>query len=56
MAGEDYRYEGEMATGRSLLHAAEACDGFSGRTLRKLPFLAHAGSLCQITRHDFYHG
>lgn len=25
-----------------LLEAARAADGFSGRTLRKLPFLAHA--------------
>ena len=43
MAGEDGRSEGEMAAGRSLLCAAEACEGFSGRMLRKLPFLAHAG-------------
>ena len=43
MAGEDGRSEGEMAAGRSLLRAAEACEGFSGRMLRKLPFLAHAG-------------
>ncbi|GLC41862.1 hypothetical protein PLESTM_001259200 [Pleodorina starrii] len=27
-----------------LLAAAAACEGLSGRTLRKLPFLAHAGS------------
>jgi len=27
---------------RSLLECAYACDGFSGRALRKLPFLAHA--------------
>ncbi|GIL48593.1 hypothetical protein Vafri_4659 [Volvox africanus] len=27
-----------------LLAAAVVCDGLSGRTLRKLPFLAHAGS------------
>lgn len=27
-----------------LLAAAHACEGLSGRTLRKLPFLAHAGS------------
>ncbi|CAK0750807.1 hypothetical protein CVIRNUC_002019 [Coccomyxa viridis] len=44
MAGEDGRSEGEMAAGRSLLRAAEACEGFSGRMLRKLPFLAHAGA------------
>ena len=43
MAGEDGRDEGKMAAGRSLLRAAEACEGFSGRMLRKLPFLAHAG-------------
>ena len=43
MTGEDGRYEGEMAVCRSLLRAAEACEGFSGRMLRKLPFLAHAG-------------
>ena len=49
MAGEDGRYGEEMAAGRSLLRAAEACEGFSGRMLRKLPFLAHAGTLCQTT-------
>ncbi|KAL6182505.1 hypothetical protein ACLB2K_043924 [Fragaria x ananassa] len=27
---------------RQLLETAEACDGLSGRSLRKLPFLAHA--------------
>ncbi|EPS61094.1 hypothetical protein M569_13706 [Genlisea aurea] len=27
---------------KQLLDAAEACEGLSGRTLRKLPFLAHA--------------
>ncbi|XP_050378176.1 pachytene checkpoint protein 2 homolog [Argentina anserina] len=27
---------------RQLLETAEACEGFSGRSLRKLPFLAHA--------------
>lgn len=31
---------------RCLLEVARAADGFSGRTLRKLPFLAHAS-------HDF---
>ncbi|KAK6924780.1 ATPase, AAA-type, core [Dillenia turbinata] len=30
---------------RQLLEAAEACEGLSGRSLRKLPFLAHA-ALC----------
>lgn len=25
-----------------LYQVADACEGFSGRTLRKLPFLAHA--------------
>ncbi len=28
--------------GPSLVDVAAACDGLSGRTLRKLPFLAHA--------------
>ncbi|XP_055826113.1 pachytene checkpoint protein 2 homolog [Solanum dulcamara] len=28
--------------GKLLLEAAEACEGMSGRSLRKLPFLAHA--------------
>ncbi|EEF51917.1 pachytene checkpoint protein 2 homolog [Ricinus communis] len=28
--------------GKQLLEAAEACEGLSGRSLRKLPFLAHA--------------
>ena len=41
----------ESKAGRSLLHA-EACEGFSGRTLCKLTFLAHAGSPCQPTTHD----
>jgi predicted ATPase len=27
---------------RALAHVAAACDGLSGRTLRKIPFLAHA--------------
>ena len=53
MAGEDSRSEGEMAAGRSLLRAAEACEGFSGRMLRKLPFLAHAGFIFgQASSHD----
>lgn len=29
-----------------LWHVVAACDGFSGRSLRKLPFLAHATSDC----------
>lgn len=29
---------------RALLAAVVACEGFSGRSLRKLPFLAHATS------------
>ncbi|PNW87301.1 hypothetical protein CHLRE_02g117150v5 [Chlamydomonas reinhardtii] len=38
--------EGAVAAGLSLqlLQAAAGCEGLSGRTLRKLPFLAHAGS------------
>ncbi|KAK9278699.1 hypothetical protein L1049_028274 [Liquidambar formosana] len=28
---------------KQLLEAAEACEGLSGRSLRKLPFLAHSG-------------
>ncbi|CAL0327663.1 unnamed protein product [Lupinus luteus] len=32
---------------KKLLEAAEACEGMSGRTLRKLPFLAHAN----LTNH-----
>ena len=28
----------------ALLAAVQACEGFSGRMLRKLPFLAHASS------------
>ncbi|PKA57796.1 Pachytene checkpoint protein 2 like [Apostasia shenzhenica] len=31
-----------LLLGKRLLEAAEACQGLSGRTLRKLPFLAHA--------------
>lgn len=43
-------HDAEMAASRSLLDAAQACEGFSGRMLRKLPFLAHAGgrALCPI--------
>jgi hypothetical protein len=29
---------------KALLEAAQACEGLSGRALRKLPFLAHATS------------
>ena len=38
------RDEEEAGLGASLalLEAARACEGFSGRMLRKLPFLAHA--------------
>eukprot|EP00798_Chlamydomonas_sp_ICE-L_P005534 gene5534-4168_t len=32
------------AASQLLLNAATACEGFSGRSLRRLPFLAHAGS------------
>ena len=39
-------HEAEMAASRSLMDAARACEGFSGRMLRKLPFLAHAGDSC----------
>nr|KAJ0210195.1 hypothetical protein LSAT_V11C400187870 [Lactuca sativa] len=31
---------------RHLMEAAEACEGLSGRSLRKLPFLAHANGEC----------
>lgn len=31
-----------QALSRALGQVAAACDGFSGRSLRKLPFLAHA--------------
>jgi glucose-6-phosphate isomerase len=31
------------ALARRLLEVAELAEGFSGRALRKLPFLAHAG-------------
>lgn len=30
----------------ALWHVVGACDGFSGRSLRKLPFLAHATADC----------
>ena len=33
-----------LGPSRALLAAAQACEGFSGRMLRKLPFLAHASS------------
>ncbi|CAH1423269.1 unnamed protein product [Lactuca virosa] len=31
---------------KHLMEAAEACEGLSGRSLRKLPFLAHANGEC----------
>eukprot|EP00873_Tetraselmis_striata_P007007 jgi/Tetstr1/427271/TSEL_001724.t1 len=34
--------EGGLGSQHLLLEVAEACDGFSGRALRKLPFQAHA--------------
>lgn len=37
--------KGPGGAARLLLQAAQACEGFSGRILRKLPFLAHAGHL-----------
>jgi hypothetical protein len=33
-----------VSASTALLAAAQACKGFSGRMLRKLPFLAHASS------------
>ncbi|KFK26275.1 hypothetical protein AALP_AA8G225700 [Arabis alpina] len=36
---------------KQLIEAAEACEGLSGRSLRKLPFLAH-GSLADPYSHD----
>ena len=35
-----------VEAGLALRAAAAACEGFSGRMLRKLPFLAHAASSC----------
>lgn len=35
-----------VEAGLALRAAAAACKGFSGRMLRKLPFLAHAASTC----------
>ncbi|KAG2452939.1 hypothetical protein HYH02_002276 [Chlamydomonas schloesseri] len=35
-----------------LLQAAAGCEGLSGRTLRKLPFLAHAGSPALVQQHS----
>ncbi|XP_068661249.1 pachytene checkpoint protein 2 homolog [Aristolochia californica] len=34
--------QSSLSLSKLLLEAAEACEGLSGRTLRKLPFLAHA--------------
>eukprot|EP01018_Ginkgo_biloba_P025216 Gb_05228 [translate_table: standard] len=34
--------EASLTLSKHLLEAAEACEGLSGRALRKLPFLAHA--------------
>ncbi|KNA18522.1 hypothetical protein SOVF_069910 [Spinacia oleracea] len=34
--------EASLTMSRQLFEVAEACDGLSGRSLRKLPFLAHA--------------
>ncbi|KAK8958371.1 hypothetical protein KSP40_PGU014798 [Platanthera guangdongensis] len=39
---ETTELEGSLLLCKRLLEAAEACKGLSGRTLRKLPFLAHA--------------
>jgi hypothetical protein len=37
-----------LAASAALALAAEAAEGFSGRALRKLPFLAHAGSAREL--------
>ncbi|THU58763.1 hypothetical protein C4D60_Mb03t17850 [Musa balbisiana] len=39
---ETTELEGPLHLSRILLEAAKACEGLSGRALRKLPFLAHA--------------
>lgn len=42
---EDQQHKPSAAAlSRALVQAAAACEGFSGRSLRKLPFLAHAMS------------
>ena len=49
---EDPRQDRASASG-ALLAAAAACEGFSGRMLRKLPFLAHAACAalrCQVVK------
>ncbi len=42
--GEGSEAAASMEAGLALRAAAAACEGFSGRLLRKLPFLAHAAS------------
>lgn len=47
-------YKDSLSLSRTLLEAAEACEGLSGRALRKLPFLAHASLAntfsCDVSR------
>ncbi|KAK2974646.1 hypothetical protein RJ640_030254, partial [Escallonia rubra] len=35
-------FKTSLSLSKQLLEAAEACEGLSGRSLRKLPFLAHS--------------
>ena len=43
--GEDGRMEADLSLEQDLWDACEACEGMSGRMLRKLPFLTHASGL-----------
>ncbi len=43
-SSRDAKAEAAASCSLALLAAAAACEGFSGRILRKMPFLAHATS------------
>lgn len=55
-AGSDAEDQAAEQFSLGLWHVVAACDGFSGRSLRKLPFLAHAtseGLSCPCSCLDF---
>ncbi|KAJ3675280.1 hypothetical protein LUZ60_004322 [Juncus effusus] len=43
LSSQSEELQGSLHLSKLLLQAAEVCQGLSGRSLRKLPFLAHAG-------------
>ncbi|KAK3260123.1 hypothetical protein CYMTET_30904, partial [Cymbomonas tetramitiformis] len=48
------KMDDEMVLGQMLLATAELCEGFSGRFLRKLPFLAHTHLELQTCSYHEY--